>query len=374
MRLAMENWRSFQINEGILESETTQISRMIVDKIKRLVQAGTLHQSPVEKHYIEVTHKELPETLKDTAKMHAVVVRLTKVDQEKRGIPRNKRATGNPVRISGQFKGGLYRELTIFLRIYMDLAPTPEEFMQSINGWLPSLKNLLRHEIEHARQHTKDDQGKYDKYSASGMGVYGDRRAAIEYFQSKEEKEAYVVGLYKKAKTEKKPFKEVFDDWIIEMRFHMLMNKKGEEEMPDSEVKKEFDQIERDYLEYAKQRFPAAQGIQESWRRFLTEQRGDLGDLLEIRESPIHGLGVFAVEDIPAHTNLGPAQISSPDGGYQITDLGKHHNHSYQPTCYNKMTSGVRNLYSSADLKAGDEVTVDYTHQPELEQPKAGWK
>jgi len=153
----------------------------------------------------------------------------------------------------------------------MDLAPTPEEFMQSINGWLPALKNLLRHEIEHARQHTKDDQGKYDKYSASGMGVYGDRRAAIEYFQSKEEKEAYVVGLYKKAKTEKKPFKEVFDDWIIEMRFHLLMNKKGEEEMPDSEVKKAFDQIEKDYLEYAKQRFPAAQGIHEGWRRYLNE-------------------------------------------------------------------------------------------------------
>ncbi len=99
----------------------------------------------------------------------------------------------------------------------------------------------------------------------------GTRKEAVEYFQTKEEKEAYVVGLYKKAKTEKKPFAEVFDDWLRTLRFQVMMSPKGEDEFPDSEVKKGFDQIERDYLEYAKQRSPAAQGIQEGWRRYLNE-------------------------------------------------------------------------------------------------------
>ena len=86
-----------------------------------------------------------------------------------------------------------------------------------------------------------------------------------------EEKEAYVAGLYKRAKMTKKPFKELFDDWISGMRFKVLMIDKGAEDFPDPEVQKAFQDIERDYLEYAKRRFPAAQGIQEGWRRYLHE-------------------------------------------------------------------------------------------------------
>lgn len=271
MKHIMENWRA-TLNEGVLEKETTEISRMIVDKIKKLAQAGTMHQSPVNYHWIEVGEKELPETLKDTAKLHTVMVKIIKFDQEKLGIPFGRRVRGsNPVRISGQFKGGMYRELTIFMRVYMDLVPTPEDFTKSISEWLPELKNMLRHEIEHARQKTKSDQNKYEKHKATGIGMSGTRKEAVEYFQTKEEKEAYVTGLYKKAKTMKKPFAEVFDDWLRTLRFAVMRSDKGEEEFPDSEVRKGFDQIERDYLEYAKQRFPAAQGIQEGWRRYLNE-------------------------------------------------------------------------------------------------------
>ena len=271
MKDIFENWRA-TLHEGILEKETTEISRMIVDRVKKLAKAGTMHQSPVNYHWVEVTEKEIPEKMKETAKLHAVMVKIDKIDQEKQGIPFGRRVRGsNPVRISGQFAGGMYRELTIFMRVYMDLVPTPEDFIKSTSQWLPELKNLLRHELEHARQKTKSDQGKYEKHKATGLGMSGTRQQAVEYFQTKEEKEAYVVGLYKKAKTEKKPFAEVFDDWLRSMRFHVMMKKQGEEEFPDSEVRKGFDQIERDYLEYAKKRFPAAQGIQESWRGFLNE-------------------------------------------------------------------------------------------------------
>lgn len=271
MKQIFENWRS-SLNEGILEKETTEISRMIVDKVKKLVNAGTMHQSPMPYHWLEVPHEEIPQSLAETALLHSVMVKVTKIDQEERGIPHGRRARGNPVRISGQFKGGgKYRELTIFMQVYMDLTETPEDFIKSISGWYPELKNLLRHEIEHARQKTKDDEGTYDKYKATGIGMSGTRKDAVEYFQTKEEMEAYVVGLYKKAKMQKKPFAEVFDDWLRTMRFHVMISKKGEEEFPDSEVRKGFDQIERDYLEYAKERFPAAQGIQEGWRRYLNE-------------------------------------------------------------------------------------------------------
>lgn len=269
MKHIMENWRA-TLSEGALEQETTEISRIIVNKVKKLANAGTMHQSPVSYHWIEVMQDELPETLQDEALLHSLQVKIVKVDQEERGIPHGRRARGNPVRMSGAFKSGMYRELTIYMQVYMDLARTPEDFIKSISGWLPELKNMLRHELEHARQKTKDDKGT-GKFKSTGMGMSGTRKEAVEYFQTKEEKEAYVVGLYKKAKTMKKPFAEVFDDWLRTLRFQVMRSDKGEEEFPDSEVRKGFDQIERDYLEYAKQRFPAAQGIQEGWRRYLNE-------------------------------------------------------------------------------------------------------
>lgn len=269
MKLIFENWRT-TLSEGVLEKETTEISRVIVNKIKKLVTAGTMHQSPAPYHWIDIMQGELPETLQDEALLHSLQVKVVKVDQAKRAIPHGRRARGNPVRMSGTFKGGKYRELTIYMQVFMDLAKTPEEFIQSISGWLPELKNMLRHELEHARQKTKDDKGT-GKFKATGIGMSGTRKEAVEYFQTSEEKEAYVAGLYKKAKMLKKPFAEVFNDWLRTIRFQVMISKKGEEEFPDSEVQKGFDQIKKDYIEYAKQRFPAAQGIQEGWRKYLNE-------------------------------------------------------------------------------------------------------
>ena len=93
---------------------------------------------------------------------------------------------------------------------------------------------------------------------------------------------------------------------------------------------------------------------------------------LKISDSDIHGKGVFLNFDMPAGTNLGVAQEKTPDG-YKISKLGKYHNHSYNPSCENKMIGNKRYLVTNKNLKAGDEVTVDYTFQPDLEQPKPDW-
>ena len=100
----------------------------------------------------------------------------------------------------------------------------------------------------------------------------------------------------------------------------------------------------------------------------------NLIDNLEISESPIHGSGIFTRDFIPAHTNLGPAQIKRTGGGYDITTLGKYHNHSSNPTCYNKLLGNTRHLFSQYDLAPDDEITVNYSLQPNLEQPQPDWK
>lgn len=96
--------------------------------------------------------------------------------------------------------------------------------------------------------------------------------------------------------------------------------------------------------------------------------------ILSISDSPIHGHGVFAADFIPAGTNLGAAQIKRTGTGYDVTDLGRYHNHSDNPSCYNEMLGSTRYLITSIDLFPGDEVTIDYRLQPDLEQPKHNWK
>ena len=96
-------------------------------------------------------------------------------------------------------------------------------------------------------------------------------------------------------------------------------------------------------------------------------------EMWEVSKSPIHGVGVYSTIDIPAGTNLGVAHVKKPNGRYDITELGHNHNHSYNPNCVNKMIDNVRYLFAIDDIPAHSEITVDYTKQKDLEQPKPGW-
>ena len=94
---------------------------------------------------------------------------------------------------------------------------------------------------------------------------------------------------------------------------------------------------------------------------------------LTLAKSPIHGIGVFSKSNLAPHTNLGPAQIKMGKGQYTITPLGKYHNHSPRPSCYNKMIGNKRYLFTARPVSPGEEITIDYRLQPDLEQPKPGW-
>ena len=64
-----------------------------------------------------------------------------------------------------------------------------------------------------------------------------------------------------------------------------------------------------------------------------------LPSCLTIQKSEIHGLGLFATEDIPEGTNLGIAHILIPHAeevfaqSYCRTPLGGFYNHSDSPNC-----------------------------------------
>ena len=117
----------------------------------------------------------------------------------------------------------------------------------------------------------------------------------------------------------------------------------------------------------------------ENWRKFVNEAccpdkvPGASVDL-RLKPSEIHGKGIFAGEKIPKGTDLGTSHIRK-NGMWIIPGLCRLHNHSDSPNCHNTLDGSMqdktytRNLIASRDIEPGEEITVNYRLQPDLEQP-----
>lgn len=92
-----------------------------------------------------------------------------------------------------------------------------------------------------------------------------------------------------------------------------------------------------------------------------------LPDFLEIRPSPIHGLGLFTRQKISEETLLGVSHVKHPlfPDGWIRTPLGGFYNHSEQPNCH--LTDSiigdtpVKQLVTIRDIEEGEELTCYYT-------------
>ena len=93
---------------------------------------------------------------------------------------------------------------------------------------------------------------------------------------------------------------------------------------------------------------------------------------LELKPSPIAGNGIYADEPITKGALIGRTGDYVRDR-YDPTQLGKFHNHSATPNCHSIKKKNSRYLIALNVIEQGDELTVDYTLQPELEQPMDDW-
>lgn len=110
-----------------------------------------------------------------------------------------------------------------------------------------------------------------------------------------------------------------------------------------------------------------------------------LPDSLTIKESPIHGLGVFAKEDINTLNKLCDSHLYIKNGHFPMykhlirLEVGGYINHSKTPNTEirrieaadNEISSRNNNLrfyglYPTKEIKAGEELTLDYTKEYKL--------
>src|SRR5512132_3924931 len=118
---------------------------------------------------------------------------------------------------------------------------------------------------------------------------------------------------------------------------------------------------------------------------------GPVNEWLELRGSPIHGLGAFARVDIPKRTRIieyTGEKISNAEADRRYDDekMSRHHtflfilnkkqvidanyggnesmyiNHSCDPNCETFIPRGRIWIESMRDIKAGEELTYDYMY------------
>lgn len=88
-----------------------------------------------------------------------------------------------------------------------------------------------------------------------------------------------------------------------------------------------------------------------------------LPDYLTVKDSSIHGLGLFAVEQIEVDVNIGVTHIiykGFPDGCIR-TPLGGFGNHSDNPNCIKFFMDNAWHLYTNRTIHPGEEITWKYS-------------
>jgi SET domain-containing protein len=87
-----------------------------------------------------------------------------------------------------------------------------------------------------------------------------------------------------------------------------------------------------------------------------------LPDYLTIKKSKLHGLGLFALEDIMPRQDLGITHVEDKrfTSGYIRTPLGGFINYASTPNCEFIYDKDMLRLKTLRSIRAGEELTVDY--------------
>jgi SET domain-containing protein len=87
-----------------------------------------------------------------------------------------------------------------------------------------------------------------------------------------------------------------------------------------------------------------------------------LPDTLTIKQSAIHGLGLFAAADIVAGVVLGVSHVADDrfENSHIRTPLGGFYNHSENPNCCTVKDGDLVYLKTIRDIKTGEEITSHY--------------
>ena len=103
--------------------------------------------------------------------------------------------------------------------------------------------------------------------------------------------------------------------------------------------------------------------------------QSELGELVSLEDSEIHGVGLIAKEDILKNTFIHHTHVYHPRYKAWVNLVPNYrYNHSKEnENCHILVQDKVMEMFTSKDIHAGEELLVDYTKNEFLEQPQEEW-
>ena len=207
--------------EGVMDALSTQISRTIINHIKQEAPSGRIEALIQQMNGFQLR-----------------VVFQTYGDEEE-------------LRWTRAHYDTQHHELFVRIEVPLPLR------VQELNAFIPELKEALRHELEHALQANRKtirgvhhlDPTYSDNTGFPRKNQFSDIESAKEYFLSPEEIEAHVMGMYKFAKTSKKPLRDIMIQKTTEMAGKMQRNG-----IPRQESFKFVSELFKTWVSYAEKR------------------------------------------------------------------------------------------------------------------------
>ena len=94
----------------------------------------------------------------------------------------------------------------------------------------------------------------------------------------------------------------------------------------------------------------------------------------DLRQSMVHGKGIFATEKLQENQVLFETHTKTC-GDIQWVNLLPNHlyNHSTYPNSSSMTLGNFKYLVTLRDIEVDEELLVDYTKDTDLEQPKSDW-
>ena len=110
---------------------------------------------------------------------------------------------------------------------------------------------------------------------------------------------------------------------------------------------------------------------------FQVNAKSSLPDCINLKKSSVHGLGLFATERITKGTTIHTTHFKHPPDGWINLVPNCRYNHSeVNENCeiITLESPQIKQIRSLVDIPEGQELFVDYTKDPDLEQPIESWE
>lgn len=212
------------ILEGMYDKLTGDINKMVFSKMKDAIKGSGTQEKPKKYKGYEVRKDPMPtlslqhmfQSEKKTIYVGEFNDSISGVDVE---VELKFAVTEDGVRPGEFFIDGSADSDSDYPSIEVNIGIHPQDEKGSIFSKIqPVLRDLVRHEIEHLT-HGKDSAAlKVSKLlrgdEAMRVKIRQNPEIFYKYFLLPKEVDANIHGLYSKAKTMKKPYQEVVDDYL----------------------------------------------------------------------------------------------------------------------------------------------------------------